>query len=298
MNLDVDKITIVVAVYNIEKYVGKCIESIICQSYSELQIILVDDGSADLSGEICDRYAQQDSRIQVIHQKNQGLSEVRNLGIELAEGNWISFVDGDDILHPQFIEILYGVVVKSKSQIVICDYMKGSIYSKFNDKDKINNFNYIQLTGKQMLKKWHGKYLKVETVAWNKLYSIKMFDRIRYPKGRIHEDILTTHQLVANAERIAFIPEKLYIYIQRNESIKRNILTEWRIIQNIEAIEGRLSYFDMKSYPIAHVRLKFGAMKYFIYFYLRIMLHMNVQIEDDREIISIIKNRFFMLFRN
>ena len=114
-----EKISVIVAVYNIEKYVGRCIESILNQSYSELQIILVDDGSTDESGKICDDYAIKDLRIQVIHQENQGLSMARNTGIQYAEGAWLSFIDGDDIIHPQFIEILHRAIYSSSSQIEI-----------------------------------------------------------------------------------------------------------------------------------------------------------------------------------
>ena len=122
--MDEDKVTVVVAVYNIENYISDCIESITCQTYKNLQIILVDDGSFDSSGKICDEFAQKDKRIEVVHQLNGGLSEARNTGIRKAEGKWIAFIDGDDYIHPQFIEILYKAVKESESKIAICDYTK------------------------------------------------------------------------------------------------------------------------------------------------------------------------------
>ena len=278
-----EKISVIVAVYNIEKYVGRCIESILNQSYSELQIILVDDGSTDESGKICDDYAIKDLRIQVIHQENQGLSMARNTGIQYAEGAWLSFIDGDDIIHPQFIEILHRAIYSSSSQIAICDYLKGDDQTVFSKDELLYTDKYIELTSNHMLEEWHGKNLDIETVAWNKLYDRELFrDGIRYPKGKIHEDVLITHRIVANANKVVIVPYKLYIYIQRNDSIIGSKLTERRIKQSLEAQEGRLVFFDKDLYPKANRRLKIGMMKHLIFFYFRVTFRLGVCVKNYR----------------
>lgn len=282
-----EKVSVIVAVYNIKKYIGRCIESIINQSYSNLQIILVDDGSTDGSGEICDGYAIQDPRIQVIHQKNQGLSEARNTGIKCAEGEWLSLIDGDDAVSPQFIEILYMAVCNSASQMAICDYVrvKEDDIGSFSLDKLINTDQYVELTSNRMLEEWHGKNLNIETVAWNKLYNRKLFQEgIEYPKGKLHEDILITHRIVANANKIVIVPYKLYMYIQRDDSIIGSKLTERRIEENLEAQEVRLAFFDKKLYPKANRRLKIGMIKHLILFYFRVTFRVGVCVEDYKRV--------------
>ena len=268
--IEKDKITVVVAIYNIEKYISRCIKSIVVQTYDNLQIVLVDDGSSDSSGRICDEYEKKDSRVEVIHQKNQGLSEARNTGIRTAQGKWIAFIDGDDYIHPQFIERLYDAEKVSGSEIAICAYkmVKGDEEFKtpFKRRDRS-----IELSSSQMLENWHGKMTRVETVAWNKLYDLELFRGIQYPRGRLHEDVYTTHLLIARAKKIIFIREELYMYFQREDSIIRNKLTENRIRQSLEAQEKRIQFFDKKVYPKAHRNLKKGLIKHAVYYYWKVL---------------------------
>lgn len=262
-----DKITVVIAIYNVEQYVHQCISSIINQVYKNLQIILVDDGSFDLSGQICDNFALEDERIEVIHQSNRGLSEARNAGIRAAKGNWIAFVDGDDYLHPQFIDILYKAAENSGSEIAICDYKKVK-ENECVQYRHIDEYKSIELSSAQMLQNWHGKMTKIETIAWNKLYNISLFQKeVWYPKGKLHEDVYVTHLLIAKAQKIVIVKEKLYMYLQRNNSIVRTKLTEYKVYQNIEAQEMRICFFNKKQYPKAYRNLKWGIIKYAAYFY-------------------------------
>ena len=265
--MDQEKVTIVVPVYNIENYISNCIESIIHQTYINLQILLVDDGSSDLSGEICDKYALRDKRIEVVHQLNGGLSEARNTGIKKAEGKWIAFIDGDDYLHPQFIEILHKAAIKSGSMIAVCDYRKVKecvvVPGRSNEEP-----DYSLLSSEQMLQNWHGKLKKIETVAWNKLYALEIFkDGIQYPAGKLHEDVYVTHQLVARSNQIIIVWKELYFYFQRSNSIIRERLTDNRIYQSMEAQEKRIEFFESKGYRKACRNLRKGILKHIVYFY-------------------------------
>lgn len=290
------KISVIVAVYNIEQYIGRCIESIMNQSYSELQIILVDDGSTDESGRICDNYAIKDSRIRVIHQENQGLSEARNKGIQYAEGEWLSFIDGDDFVQPQFLEFLYEAAVNSVCEIAVCDYQK------VQEKECVQycytkKYNYMELSSYQMLQNWHGRRTKIETVVWNKLYHVSLFQSgIRYPRGKLHEDVYTTHLLVAKANKIVIVNAKLYMYLQRGDSIVGTQVTENRIYQSIEAQEERIRFFTKQQYPKAYRNLKKGIIKHSIYFYLKTYSNTQIAREHKKGLRAYLVNIFKKYF--
>lgn len=265
--MDQEKVTIVVPVYNIENHISNCIESIIHQTYMNLQILLIDDGSSDSSGNICDKYALRDKRIEVVHQLNGGLSEARNIGIKKAVGKWIAFIDGDDYVHPQFIEILYEAAKKSGSMIAVCDYRKVkecmTVFDRSNEEPE-----YSVLSSEQMLQNWHGKLTKIETVAWNKLYALEIFkDGIKYPSGKLHEDVYITHQLVARSNQVIIVWKELYYYLQRSNSIIGERLTDNRIYQSMEAQERRIVFFESKGYRKAYRNLRKGLLKHFVFFY-------------------------------
>lgn len=279
-----EKVTVVVAVYNIEQYISKCIESIITQTYENLQIILVDDGSTDSSGKTCDEFALRDKRIEVVHQPNGGLSQARNTGISHAEGSWIAFIDGDDYIHPQFIEVLCEAANKSGSKIVICDYRKVKDCETVSN-EHVGEYQYTVLSSEQMLQNWHGKLTKIETVAWNKLYAIELFKNgIQYPVGKLHEDIYTTHQLVAKADQIIIVWSELYFYLQRSNSIVGQRLTDNRIYQSIEAQEERIAFFAKKEYRKAYGNLRKGILKHLIYYYCKSYIGVNYNVGNKKQL--------------
>lgn len=174
-------ISVIIPVYNVEKYLNKSIESVIKQTYKELEIILVDDGSTDSSGKICDEFAQKDDRIKVIHKKNGGLSDARNAGISEAKGKYLGFIDSDDYIDKNFYEILYNVLKKYNSDISICkhretytDYEENT--SKLEIKEQV--FNTEQALKELLL------FGEVNNYAWNKLYKKELFNEINYPVGK------------------------------------------------------------------------------------------------------------------
>lgn len=211
-------ISIIVPCYKVEKYLHKCIDSIICQTYSNLEIILVDDGSPDNSGKICDEYAKRDNRIKVIHKKNGGLSDARNTAIDIATGEYILFIDSDDYVSFNHVEHLYEVISKYNSDIAIEDltpfYEGTEPDTSYNEKKKDLVFN----SNDALIKMFYQK--DFDTCACSKLYNKKLFESIRYPKGWLYEDLSTTYRLIQRCNKVAFSYFKDYYYLLRCNSIE------------------------------------------------------------------------------
>ncbi len=207
-------ITIIVPVYKVEDYLERCIESIINQTYNNLEIILVDDGSPDNCGKICDEYQIRDKRIKVIHKQNGGLSDARNVAIDNAKGELITFIDSDDYVEKDYIELLYKNLQDNNCDISTCSYQC------FYDKVEIGKENeqIIVMNNEEALENMF--YQKnTTTSAWGKLYKTKLFKNIRYPKGKICEDLDTTYKLFAKSKKIVMSACKKYYYLQRTNSI-------------------------------------------------------------------------------
>lgn len=210
-------VSIIVPVYKVEQYLSRCVDSILQQSYSNLEIILVDDGSPDSCGMICDEYQKKDSRVQVIHKSNGGLSDARNYGIEAAQGKYLAFVDSDDWLDFDMIDILYRVLTSQDADIAECSYR--NLYADCVKEETscsgeiICGNNLFALEG---MLDW--KYFKPN--AWNKLYKREVIGDIRYPKGKIHEDEYTTYKYFYNAKKLAYVDISKYNYdCRRTDSI-------------------------------------------------------------------------------
>ena len=208
----------IVPIYDVEKYLQQCIDSICKQTYSFLEIILVDDGSTDQCGVICDKNSMEDNRIIVIHKENGGLSSARNAGLDIATGRYISFVDADDTLNLQFIEVLLKLCQKYDCDIAQCDFLTVT-----------NKSLKLPLNPQQLLLFYSGKQALHEmcvgrddikySVAWNKLYRRDLFDEIRYPLGMLHEDEFISYQLIWKAKKMVITNQYLYYYMQRSDSI-------------------------------------------------------------------------------
>jgi len=251
----VDLISVIVPVYNVSAYLCECIDSILAQTYQRLEIILVDDGSTDGSGEICDGYAIRDSRIRVIHQGNQGLSAARNKGYEVSNGKYIAFVDADDTVYSTYIEGLYRLIKEHNAQIAVC------AYTRIPDELGTGADAVCKLSSKKMLREWHGKRKSIETVAWNKLYNRRIFEEFRnckiFPEGKNHEDIYTSHLFADIAETIAITTQKLYYYRRRDNSISRTYSKE-AAQADLTAQKARLNFFKEKKFYGAYMRLLAG----------------------------------------
>lgn len=215
-----DLISVIVPIYKVERYLEECVASIRNQSYQNLEIILVDDGSPDNCGRMCDKFAAEDSRITVIHKKNGGLSDARNAGIEQAHGAYFAFVDSDDWISPSMIENLYNSLKSQNAQIALCaieqvDDATGK-HTRFDDGDSDKSVSRMEA---QL--RYFEDYQKAAlyTVAWNKLYSRTLFEKERYPKGAVREDEFITYKLLYQANGIAYTAQTGYYYRTREESI-------------------------------------------------------------------------------
>ena len=211
-----DLISVIVPVYQVENYLNQCIESIIEQTYTNLEIILIDDGSNDNCPQICDDWSIKDKRIKVIHKKNGGLSDARNVGLDIAKGKYIAFIDSDDWVDSRYIELLYNSLIKSEADISACSIQK--VY----DADSVDPYNLnpkLQLvTPKEAIKDiLYDRRFK--TVAWNKLYSKEILSGERFIVGRIHEDEFFSYKVFDKAQKLVFVDASLYKYRQRSGSI-------------------------------------------------------------------------------
>ena len=220
-------------------------DSILNQSYDNLEIILCDDESPDSCPQICDEYARKDSRIKVIHKKNGGLSDARNAGIDIATGRYITFVDSDDCLKPDMIEYLYNLLHENEADMACCQRQE----IDEGGKKKNNNKNHEQLIsiGRENCMRDFLCHPSMDTVAWGKLYKTEMFRNIRYPKGKYNEDVFTTYKLVSKCKKIIAGSECKYLYRIRSKSI----MNEDFSLRHLDGIEGakQRASFIYKNYP-------------------------------------------------
>lgn len=222
------KISIIVPVYKVEKYLNRCIDSILNQSYKNIEVILVDDGSPDNCGKICDEYLLKDNRIRVIHKENGGLSSARNAGLDIATGDYIGFVDSDDWIEPKMYETLIENVIKYNAQISVggvVDLLEEgnkytSIKSTFDGNIKIECLNKEDAMKKFFLGSWS---------AWDKIYKREVHEKIRFPEGEINEDEAIAMQILDNCEKIVYTNEVFYNYIKRSDSITTSEFSEKKL---------------------------------------------------------------------
>ncbi|WP_279155107.1 glycosyltransferase family 2 protein [Thomasclavelia cocleata] len=243
-------ISVVVPVYKVEKYIDRCITSILNQTYNDFELVLVDDGSPDNCGKICDEYAKKDTRIHVIHQENRGLSAARNAGIDWSFKNsnsqWITFIDSDDWIDTRFLEELYNAAVQLNVNISTCNHVRAE--------EQIEVLKKSFLYEKYSVEEFYVMQRVVATVAWGKLYKKDCFSEIRYPVGKLHEDEFTTYLVLFNFNQIAFINEPLYFYFINYEGIMKS---QWNIkrLDVIEAFEAQLAFFKQNGYNKAYKKV-------------------------------------------
>lgn len=236
------EISVIVPVYNVEKYLDKCITSIIEQTFTDFELILINDGSKDHSGSICDTYKEKDSRIKVIHQVNAGLSAARNVGIELSKGKYITFVDSDDFIHYKMLEVLYKNIQEYQADVSLCEHQ---LVYEDQGENKLNiavNNNITLYTNIESIKEILVKGQKSIIVSWSKLYKRSLFSGIRFPEGKFHEDEFVTYKLLYKSSCIIATGAKLYYYLQRSNSITGSTFNLKRL-DRLEALEETVLFF-------------------------------------------------------
>lgn len=208
-------ITVIVPVYNVEKYLEKCVDSILNQTYKNLEVVLVDDGSTDNSGNLCEDIKKRDGRIKVIHKENGGLSDARNYGINAARGKYIGFIDSDDYIEPDMFESLMRNMIENDADISVCAY--DMVYPDKVDIIAEDTGVQVYTTDEAFKVLLHRNNIGV--IACNKLINIELLQEVRFPLGRHFEDINTTYKIIDKANKVVYDPRPLYHYIQRVDSI-------------------------------------------------------------------------------
>ena len=217
-----DKISIIVPVYNIEEYIEKCVKSIKKQTYENLEIILVDDGSTDTAGKICDELAEKDKRIKVIHKKNGGLSSARNEGMKNATGKYICFIDGDDYVREDYCEVLYNALINNNADISAVSYKeiknsKTRIYNSAARSKKEFDDKCTMYSGDEIIIQFlHWKNFRI---AWNKLYKAEVIRNQWFKEGATFEDMFFNYKVLSRIQRLAYVNSPCYYYIRRDGSI-------------------------------------------------------------------------------
>lgn len=237
----VPRISIIVPIYKVEPYLHECIESILSQTYQDFELILVDDGSPDNCGAICDEYAEKDSRIRVIHQQNGGLSAARNAGLDIAQGEYVTFVDSDDVLHPYYLEYLMRGLTENHADISLLHFVRFSEGDLFQD--AVSYSVKAIKTGVEACYSLYSDDAVIYTIACGKLYKTKLFQGVRYPVGKIHEDEGTTYKLLYKAEKVAELDTALYGYRINANGIMGSSFSPKRY-QAVEFFKERIKFFE------------------------------------------------------
>lgn len=244
-----NKISVIIAIYNIESYLRCCLDSVINQTFRNLEIILVDDGSTDSSSAICDEYAKNDERIKVIHKINGGLYDTRNAGLMEVSGDYIGFVDGDDYIEADMYETMLEEIIKNKAQIAVCNYRKVS------DEDEIDNpvttnkaYVFSCEEALDIYIREDEKY-RILPAAWSKLYARDILKGLDFTVRRASEDILYATVSLCRAERIVFIDKYLYNYIvDRKDSIMNHKIGERRLKYEVPTWKDQIEFLKNKGY--------------------------------------------------
>ena len=239
-------ISVIITVYQVKDYIEKCIESVINQTYKNLEIIVIDDGSTDGSSEILDKYALEDKRIKVIHKENGGVGNARNTGIKMAKGKYLYMIDGDDYISENTIEKLYNNLKEEDADISVCNFLW--IYEDGKEKNDMEQVTKKRFCATDDTKYYnlYNEYYVSTVVPWNKLYKKEIFNGVKYPSGIVHEDEYVICDILQNAKKISYmLDEDLYYYIQRSNSITKTFNMARLGID--DALDNRIKFFKERN---------------------------------------------------
>lgn len=269
------KLSIIVPVYKVEAYLHRCVDSILMQTFTDYELILVDDGSPDSCPTICDEYAKKDERIVVIHKHNGGLSDARNAGLDIARGEYIGFIDSDDFIHPQMYEIMISVAEQDNVDIAQCEFYK------FDECDELfsvehyyaNNISKKLITSQELLENYYPLYSsRFSTTVCNKVYHASIFDSIRFPVGMYYEDSFVFLDTINSSDLLATINVPLYYYMQRNGSIMHsNYNPKWfqgtynNNNNNIQFFRNN-GFAEQSEYALDDFLTRFSKDKFAVYY--------------------------------
>lgn len=239
------EISVIVPVYNVEPYLRECVDSILAQSFADFELILVDDGSPDNCGKICDEYAEKDARVQVIHQENGGLSAARNAGIDLAFSNsdskWLTFIDSDDMVSKEYLKSMLNVAKDNEAEVAVCNLLRFDASATPNEDTEEKRV--AMLSGREACFRLYDDDGVVFTIACGKLYLKELFSGIRYPKGVQHEDEATTYRVLYAADRVVELKAQYYYY-RVNPSSIMNAHFSLKRFDGLRALKERKVFFE------------------------------------------------------
>jgi len=273
-------ISVIMPIYKVEQYLCRAVDSVCAQTYSNLEIILVEDGSPDGCGAICDSYAQKDQRIVVIHKENGGLSDARNAGLDKMTGDYVVFVDSDDYIAPYFVEELYRGLTEADASVSFCQYatvvkkdtselekkLHRPVKAEFPKPQEMYVYDRQKLLSN--LYDFHHEDATFFIVSWNKLYKASLWKNIRFPKGKIHEDEATTYKIFDAVTTGVYVKAPMYAYFQAPSSITRDAFSVKRF-DWMDALTDRIRFFEKrkeKEQVEAALRARAdGAIKYYYF---------------------------------
>lgn len=235
------KLSIIVPIYNVAEYIEETLSNVLSQTFHDYELILVDDGSTDGSGEICDAFAMQDERIVVIHQKNAGVSAARNAGVSAAKGKYIGFVDSDDLIEPKMFSVLVEIANCNGADVVQCRHNRLDVVQNISGSGVERVINGKQFV-REMFSYRGGEYTN-QVALWSKIYRRELFVNVHFPEGRTYEDEQETYKLCLFAEKIVQIPDELYHYVRRENSIITGISAK-KMIDKQLALMDRMYYLS------------------------------------------------------
>lgn len=258
-------ISIIIPVYNTEKYIARCLDTVINQTYRNLQIIIVNDGSTDKSGDICRDYAKKDSRIQYYYQANAGQAVARNRALDKMKGQYVAFIDSDDYVSYNYIETLYMELKKYSAQIAVCNYIRTS-GKDVDNKNVDSDLKTMVCSGRELIYKFIDRDSVVTDALCNKLFSSIMFQNIRFPEGKIYEDFLICDKLLLESPKVVYLEKTLYYYIFNPKSTTEK---SWnlRSMDILEQLERRAEYYLNNNEQVLYIRTKFDMEVYLLIFY-------------------------------
>lgn len=275
-------ISVIVPIYNVEKYLARCVDSIVNQTYKNLEIILVDDGSPDLCPQMCDDYAEKDSRIKAVHKKNGGLSDARNAGMAVATGEYISFIDSDDYVSDDFFECLLDVMNKENSDIAECSVVKfyeDNRFDEFNDDLLENTYDAQDAMSALIAENPFHQHV------WNKLYKTELVKDIPYAVGKLNEDEFWTYQVFGRASKVAKLNKTMYYYFQRSSSIM-GVGYNMRRLDALEGKANRQKYIE-NNFPDLSTQAKIDLYGSCMFAYQSVLKFMSGA--DKKKALGIIK---------
>ena len=246
------EISVIVPVYKVEKDLRRCMDSILSQTFSDFDIILIDDGSPDRCPAICDEYVRKDTRVHVIHQKNQGPSAARNAGIDWAfknsSSNYLAFIDSDDCIHPQYLERLYYAITQNNADVSVCKHQYISLQESLEDKPLLETLHAYIISAEDLMVMQASNF----NYAWAKLFSKNCFKELRYPENiSFGEDNLIIFKALFECNEIVYIEEKLYYYFYNENGITKSPWSP-RSLECFEGIRTQLDYYKSKGYTKAY----------------------------------------------